>query len=161
MNLKLKKRKREQVITHPSKEVRTLDDIATDTSKLASTEALPFPSTTLVMIKKAINKALGKAYATIQALEHRVSTLEGTGAGEAKLHLLEDDDFEDERAETDEEDFKDVQIGKVVDEEREVQVATQRSMDDLIAQLVGASTSTHTSEVEEITTITAVFTATA
>ncbi|MCD7461144.1 hypothetical protein HAX54_045370 [Datura stramonium] len=59
------------------------------------------------MIKRAIDKALAPVHIKIQDLEHRVSALE------------EDDDFEDERAETNEENFEDAQIVKEVDEDQE------------------------------------------
>ncbi|MCD9558666.1 hypothetical protein HAX54_016194 [Datura stramonium] len=84
------------------------------------------------MIKRAIDKALAPVHIKIQDLEHRVSTLEGICAGEAiptlradmskvkgdvqqlqpdlsifDAPLPEDDDFEDERAEKDEENFED------------------------------------------------------
>ncbi|MCD7446757.1 hypothetical protein HAX54_015661 [Datura stramonium] len=49
------------------------------------------------MIKRAIERALTPIHIKIQDLEHRFLTLEGNV----------DDDFEDERVETDEENFKD------------------------------------------------------
>ncbi|MCD9644580.1 hypothetical protein HAX54_032932 [Datura stramonium] len=100
------------------------------------------------MIKRAIDKALALVHIKIQDLEHRVSALE------------EDDDFEDERVETHEENFEDAQTVKEVDEDREVQVATQRSMDDLTTQLMVAGTSSRTSEATNVATTTIVPTAT-
>ncbi|MCD7461255.1 hypothetical protein HAX54_045748 [Datura stramonium] len=73
--------------------------------------------------------------------------------------LQEDDDFEDERAETDEENFEEAQIAKEVDEDREVQVATQRSMDNLTAQLMGAGINSHTLEATNVVITTIVPTA--
>ncbi|MCE3050925.1 hypothetical protein HAX54_048523 [Datura stramonium] len=95
-------------------------------------------------------------------LEHRVSELEGIRVRDTlavlkvdvrkvktdvqlqpdlnifDAPLLEDNAFEDERANTDEEELEEEHMSKEIDEERQVEVAIQRSMDDVTARMVGA-----------------------
>ncbi|MCE5165657.1 hypothetical protein HAX54_011386 [Datura stramonium] len=94
------------------------------------------------MIKRAIDKTLAPVHIKIQDLEHRVSELDGIGAREAlaafKEDMRKDEDLEDEREETDGEVLEEDPMTKELDKERQVEVATQRSMDDITTQMVGA-----------------------
>lgn len=58
--------------------------------------------------------------------------------------------------ETDEEPFKEVHMTKGTYEKRQVEMATQLSMDDLIAQLVGVGPSSRVSKVATVATTTTV-----
>ncbi|MCD9640856.1 hypothetical protein HAX54_026564 [Datura stramonium] len=97
------------------------------------------------MIKRAIDKAFAPVHSKIQDLEHRVSKLEGTGARDAlamlKDDMSKDEVFKDKRAEIDEEELEEEHMTKEIDEEQQVEVAIQRSMDDFITRMVGPSPS--------------------
>ncbi|MCD7446229.1 hypothetical protein HAX54_048427 [Datura stramonium] len=140
MNLKLKKIKRELVVSHASEIAMGIDsqevhDHVADAQPSSSAMQLhpSWRSHMLEMIKRAIDKALAPVRRKIQDLEHGVSELEGIGVRDALAALKadmskpdlsifdaplpEDDVFEDERAETDEEELEEEYETKEIDKE--------------------------------------------
>ncbi|MCD9638128.1 hypothetical protein HAX54_021862 [Datura stramonium] len=102
------------------------------------------------MIKRAIDKALAPFHIRIQDLEHRISELEGIGAGEALVALKADIS---KRVETDKEELEDDHVTKELDEEQQVEVVVQRSMNDVTTQMVGTDPSSCAPAGEESDTI--------
>ncbi|MCD7446227.1 hypothetical protein HAX54_048425 [Datura stramonium] len=169
MNPKLKKIKRELVVPHVSKtsmgiESQVVHDHVAD-AQSSSFDTPVAPSQPSVV-------------AAWMELEHRVSELEGVGTREALAALKagmskvktdvqqlqpdlsifdaplpEDEVLEDERAETNEEELEEEHVKKELDEERQVEMATQRSMDDVIALMVGAGPSSCAPVGEDVYTI--------
>ncbi|MCD9558462.1 hypothetical protein HAX54_015843 [Datura stramonium] len=113
----------------------------------------------------------------VQDLEHRVSKLEGIGVRNAlavlkddmsKLQpnlsifdapLPEDESFEDELAKTDEEELEEEHVKKEINEDRQIEVSIQRSMDDVTTRMVGVGSSSlaptkEDADTTEITTAT-------
>ncbi|MCE2055802.1 hypothetical protein HAX54_043445, partial [Datura stramonium] len=99
--------------------------------------------------------------------EHRISELEGIGAREALAALKADmrkpdlsifdaplpknEAFKDERAETDEE-LEEEHLPKEIDEEQKLNMATQSSMDGVIARKIGTGPSSRAPAREDVGT---------
>ncbi|MCD9639204.1 hypothetical protein HAX54_023582 [Datura stramonium] len=136
MNLKMKKRKREPVVSHAFETDMGIDSQVANMTVQNNTRLTSLIEHMPEMMKRAIKKDLALVHFKIQDLEHTVSKLEDIGAREAlavlkadmskvkidvqqlqsnmsifDAPLPKDEVFEEERAEIDEEDLEEEQVG--------------------------------------------------
>ncbi|MCD7469835.1 hypothetical protein HAX54_009142 [Datura stramonium] len=124
INSKLNKRKWEPMVPHASETAKArmvqVENITTRNNTRLTSLIEHMPN----VIKRAINKAVAPFHVKIQ-LHPDLSIFDAP--------LPKDEVFEDEKVETNEEELEEEQVTKEIDEERQVEVSIQRSMDDVTA----------------------------